>query len=69
MNISGDLATRKRVEAQYLYTTLRLMNGFMNVLCGDGNQVAQIHTGLPTGWSMVDMAGNQDINTTPTIFG
>ena len=68
MNISGDLATRMRVEAQYLYTTLRLMNGFVNVLCGDGNQIAQIHTGLPIGWSMVDMAGNQDRNTTPTIF-
>ena len=69
MNISGDLATRMRVEAQYLYTTLRLMNGFMNVLCGDGNQIAQIHTGLTNGWSMVDMASNPDRNITPTIFG
>ena len=68
MNISGDLATRMRVEAQYLYTTLRLMNGFINVLCGDGNQIAQINTGLPKGWSMVDMAGNQDRNTTSGIF-
>ena len=44
------------------------MNGFMNVLCGDGNQIAQIHTGLTNGWSMVDMASNPDRNTTPTIF-
>ena len=68
MNISGDLATRTRVEAQYLYTTLRLMNGFMNVLCGDGNQIAQIYTGLANSWSMVDMASNPDRNITPAIF-
>ena len=44
------------------------MSGFMTVLCGDGNQVAEIHTGLTNGWSMIDMAGNPDRNIRPTIF-
>ena len=44
------------------------MNGFMNVLCGDGNQIAQIHTGLTNGWSMVDMASNPDRNIRPVFF-
>ena len=48
-----------RIEApQYLYRTFRLMSGFMNVLCSDGNQVAEIHTGQANGWSTVDMASN-----------
>ena len=56
VNISGDLSA------------LRLISGFMTVLCGDGNQVAEIHTGLTNGWSMADMAGNPDRNIRPTIF-
>ena len=48
-----------RIEApQYLYRTFRLMSGFMNVLCSDGNQVAEIHTGQANGWSTVAMASN-----------
>ena len=42
------------------------MSGLMTVLCGDGNQVAEIHIGLTNGWSMVDMAGNPDKNIRPT---
>jgi len=49
MDISGYLTAWLRVEAQYLYRPLRLMSGFMTVLCGDGDQIAEIHTRLTNG--------------------
>ena len=70
MNIRGYLAAWLRVAAQYLYRTLRLMNGFMTVWCGDGNQTAEIHTGPANCWSTVDLdsASNPDRNIRPVFF-